>query len=299
MGGKCCTTLVQGSIPVVKEATQALASDYALDEAGPTLLPRACWCSELNRPDTKFAMHAPVTAYAAPEKDPYAFNGLSRQHSTNSLGSRSAVNPSDSGTQRSTGASDQENRRPGDTARSGCRSNRSNRSAGSGSRSGSRSGRKDPDSTPISRQSSGSVDYENMSESEKHREAKRIIKEFVTGMVKGKEIIVVSPTGAFMDCLLGLTRELAVLKVKPKWPKDAHARRIPLSTVDQILVGKDTGYSQMETPLDEFCVTLVLNSDDCVTFRMTCVESRDTLAACLTMFANESRGLASVSDGAP
>jgi hypothetical protein len=128
-----------------------------------------------------------------------------------------------------------------------------------------------------------------MSEDEKHRAAKRIIKDFVTAMVKGKEIVVVAPSGVFMDCLLGLTRGLETLKLKPKWPKDAQARRIPLSSVDEVLVGTDTGYSQMDTPLDDFCVTLVLNSEDCVTFRMSEIEERDTLAACLVMFCNDAR----------
>jgi len=272
MGLKCCTTLVHGSIPVVKEATQALASEYALEAGPPTLLPSACWCADLNRdPDTKSFMQVqPVSGYATPNdgpSDPKAFSAEHRQYSKNSLQSCSTVDLGDLGGQLSTVAAPAPDQQlPGQAETTPCADA----------------------PKAVSRQGSG-VDYESMSESEKHREAKRIIREFVTGMVKGQEVIVVTPTGSFIDCLLGLTRGLDTLKVKPKWPKDAHARRIPLSSVDEILVGTDTGYSQMETPLDDFCVTLVLNSADCVTVRMSDVDSRDTLAACLTMFCNDAR----------
>jgi len=263
MGGKCCTTLVHGSIPVVKEASQALASDYGLQEERPTLLPKLCWCSDLNRdPGSKSFMH--VDGSAPTENDPSTSKGLHRQYSTASLSSSNAptceLKKQDSGISSRSG----EHKRP------------------SSQRSTKDSGR--------SSSSAGSKDYDSMSESEKHREAKGIIKDFVTEMVKGRAIVVVAPSGAFTDCLLGLSRELEILKIKPKWPKDAKSRRFQLADVDEILIGTDTGYSQMETPLDDFCVTLVLKSEDCVTFRMSDVEQRDTFAACLTMFCNDAKG---------
>jgi len=255
MGGKCCTTLVHGSIPVLKEATQALASEYAVHEAGPTLLPRACWCADLNRDlDSKSFMQVPVSGYATVEdaSAPTGFSAEHRQDSTNSLGSRSTVNQGDLALEQALEDHTQSVHE-------------------------------------LKRQGSG-TDYEGMSDKEKHRQAKQIIKDFVTEMVKGKEVIVVAPSGARVDCLLGLTRGLETLKVTRRVPKDARARRIHLSSIDEILVGTDTGYTQMETPLDDFCVTLVLNSDDCVTFRMSDEEERDTLAGCLTMFCNDAKG---------
>lgn len=268
MGGKCCTTLVNGSIPVVKEATQALASDYSLHEAGPTLLPRACWCADLNRDENSKPLKQVLVSGSVTPEDQHttikAFSSEHRQSSTSSLCSRFTENPGDIDAQCARIAA----QAPAQEIK----------------------GRAERAGEELHRQGSG-VDYESMSEDEKHREAKRIIKDFVTSMVKGKEITVVSPSGVFMDCLLGLTRELETLKIKPKLPRDAHARRIPLHKVDEILVGTDTGYSQMETPLDDFCVTLVLSSSDCVTFRESDVEMRDTLAACLTLFCNSVRGV--------
>jgi len=273
MGGKCCTTLVHGSIPVVKEATQALVSEYALPEAGPTLLPRACWCADLNRDaDSKSFMQVPVSTYAMAEDDAPVPNGFSADLRSQCTG--------DLGAQRSVGETGPTHPEQQEQTQSRPQLKRS--------------------ASGVSTTTAGSgVDYDNMSESQKHREAKHIIKVFVTGMVKGKEVVVVAPTGEYVDCILGLTRSLGTLKIKPAWPKDAQARKIALSSVDEILVGTDTGYSQMETPLDEFCVTLVLTSADCVTFRMTDVESRDTLAACLAMFCNEARSEVTVEADAP
>jgi len=58
-------------------------------------------------------------------------------------------------------------------------------------------------------------------------------------------------------------------------------------------VGADRGASaatqDLETPLDERSVTLVLETDECITFRMEDTESRDKLAACLTMFSGQAR----------
>lgn len=254
MGGKCAT-LVDGTQPLLKETTQA-----ALFEAGPTLLPRAWCCTDLNKdPDAKSFMLAPVIGYAtvaSVEDVTPAFSAEHRQGSTNSLWSQSS----------------------GDIAPHEALQD-------------------EPQAAPCSRdlkrqgwnQSLSESDIEGMSEAEKHREAKRIIKDFVTEMVRGKEMVVVAPSGALVDCIFGLTRALDALKIRPRSPKGAPIRRILLSSVDEIMVGTDTGYSQMETPLDELCVSLVLRSDDCVTFRMSDVESRDTLVACLTMFGNEAK----------
>merc|ERR1711981_1244913 len=150
-------------------------------------------------------MLAPASRYGAPQDGPSAPKGFSaeyRQYSTNSLHSCSTANHGDVGTQREpvvTQATQQEDQM-GNV----------------------------PCSGELKRQGSG-VDYDNMSEPSRHREAKRIVKDFVTEMVKGKEMIVVAPSGAFIDCFLGLTRGLETLKLKPKWPKDAQARRIHLS----------------------------------------------------------------------
>ncbi|OLQ08047.1 hypothetical protein AK812_SmicGene8498 [Symbiodinium microadriaticum] len=54
-----------------------------------------------------------------------------------------------------------------------------------------------------------------------------------------------------------------------------------LADVEEIHVG--SGLKRVDTPLDELCVTLILSSQDAVTFRFEDVEERDTFAACLLM----------------
>jgi len=248
---------MHGSIPLLTETMQAPPSGYAVHEAGPTLLRRACLCTDLDKdPAAKLPVEVHVTGYATVEgvsAEPIGFSAEHRQDSSNSMYSRASDDQCDL-------APDEEMEDHAQKAT--CEHD-------------------------LERQGSG-TDCENMSKSQR-RQAKGIVKEFVTQMVKGKEVIVVSPSGARVLCILGLTRRLETLKVKPKRSKDARDRRIHLSSINEILVGTDTGYTQMETPLDDFCVTLVLNSDDCVTFHMPDAEDRDTLAGCLTMFCNEAR----------
>lgn len=139
-----------------------------------------------------------------------------------------------------------------------------------------------------SRASSG---YEGMTK-EQRSEAKRIIKEFVRTMVKGRTLNVVPANGNVRACFVSMSRKLDTLKIRAS-EKDKQARAIPLVDIEEILVGTDVGGSQacegLETPLDDLCVTLVLTSADCITFRMQDMESRDTMVMCLTMFSNEAR----------
>mmetsp|Transcript_60092 Transcript_60092/g.176344 ORF Transcript_60092/g.176344 Transcript_60092/m.176344 type:complete len:231 (+) Transcript_60092:75-767(+) len=143
--------------------------------------------------------------------------------------------------------------------------------------------------------SAGSSSYDTWTREQK-AEAKRIIKDFVKSMVKGKNLHVVLPNGQIRTVLASLSRALDVLKIKAGSNKEAQARAIPLSSIDEILVGTDIGDSEacegMETPLDELSVTLALSSQECITFRMADIEARDTLVMCLTMFSNEARAKA-------
>jgi len=134
--------------------------------------------------------------------------------------------------------------------------------------------------------------YEGMSK-EQRGEAKRIIKEFVRTMVKGRSLTVVPSTGKCRTCFVSMSRKLDKLKIRASEKKDSQERPIPLVDIEEIFAGTEISESQacegLETPLDDLCVTLVLTSGDCLTFRMPDMESRDTLVMCLTMFANEAR----------
>jgi len=142
---------------------------------------------------------------------------------------------------------------------------------------------------------SRSSGYEGMSK-EQRGEAKRIIKEFVRTMVKGRSLTVVPASGKPRNCFVSMSRKLDTLKIRASEKDKGQARPIPLVDIDEILVGTDVSGSAacegLETPLDDFCVTLVLTSMDCITFRMPDMDARDTLVMCLTMFSNEARAKA-------
>mmetsp|Transcript_121807 Transcript_121807/g.190262 ORF Transcript_121807/g.190262 Transcript_121807/m.190262 type:complete len:215 (+) Transcript_121807:133-777(+) len=127
---------------------------------------------------------------------------------------------------------------------------------------------------------------------EQQKEAKRIIKEFVRTMVKGRQLTVVPVSGKPRSCFVSMNRKLDTLKIRAN-QNDKNSRAIPLADIEEIVVGTDTAGSQacegLETPLDDLCVTVVLASLDCITFRMADMEARDTLVMCLGMFSNNAR----------
>merc|ERR1719359_1628551 len=71
-----------------------------------------------------------------------------------------------------------------------------------------------------SRASSG---YEGMSK-EQRGEAKRIIKEFVRTMVKGRSLTVVPANGNVRTCFVSMSRKLDTLKIRASEKKDQQAR---------------------------------------------------------------------------
>lgn len=109
--------------------------------------------------------------------------------------------------------------------------------------------------------------------------AKGRIKSFVKDVVKGKNVNVLAPSGDLKLCVLSLNRDLDSLKLK----MGSSCRRILLSDVDEVHAGAES-VTDINTPLDELCVTLFLASNDAISFRMANMEERDTFVWCLTMF---------------
>mmetsp|Transcript_47527 Transcript_47527/g.75166 ORF Transcript_47527/g.75166 Transcript_47527/m.75166 type:complete len:239 (-) Transcript_47527:72-788(-) len=122
--------------------------------------------------------------------------------------------------------------------------------------------------------------------------AKRLVKEFVQKMVKGRQFSVILPSGQVRVCYCALNRMLDKLQIRAN-EKDKHGRTVPLSTIAEIVVGNDLSVSNMcqslETPVDDYSVTLMLDSEESITFRLDDMESRDKLAICLSMFSDRAR----------
>lgn len=151
-------------------------------------------------------------------------------------------------------------------------------------------GNAEPDRAFATAEPFGTLDYEEMTKKQRQA-AKHLVKDFVKTMVKGRQLSAVLTSGQVRTCFCVLNRSLDKLQIRAS-EKDKQGRTIPLATIAEIIVGSDasgSAASDLETPLDDLSVTLVLDSDECITFRLPDLESRDHLAACLTMFSNQSR----------
>lgn len=127
---------------------------------------------------------------------------------------------------------------------------------------------------------------------DERKKAKGAVKVFVQKIVKGMELMVVLPNGTRKNCWVAITRKLDKLRIKSS-KSSSGSKDVPMTNVDEILVGSDATQSLacegIDTPLDELSVTLVLRTQDCITFRLPDTENRDTFVMCLSMFASEAR----------
>eukprot|EP00933_Yihiella_yeosuensis_P083612 TRINITY_DN97856_c0_g1_i1.p1 TRINITY_DN97856_c0_g1~~TRINITY_DN97856_c0_g1_i1.p1 ORF type:complete len:263 (-),score=50.69 TRINITY_DN97856_c0_g1_i1:94-882(-) len=120
-------------------------------------------------------------------------------------------------------------------------------------------------------------------------ESKRAVKEFVQGMIKGQQLVVLLASGEKRQVLVSINKSLDKLKIQAK-QSDTKAREIPLSSIDAILLGKDvTKVGRLESTLDETAVGLSLSNDQCIVFTMPDLKARDTLALCLGLFSDSVR----------
>lgn len=130
----------------------------------------------------------------------------------------------------------------------------------------------------------GNFDGANgLSAREQKKQAKAVVKAFVKEMVKGKKMTVMMQNGQIKACQASLTRELDCLKIKV----GSGSKNIMLTDIAEMHAGAEA--EGIDTPLDELCATLMLATDDCITFRMSDINARDTFIMCMLMFCNEQR----------
>mmetsp|Transcript_133538 Transcript_133538/g.426855 ORF Transcript_133538/g.426855 Transcript_133538/m.426855 type:complete len:238 (-) Transcript_133538:137-850(-) len=118
---------------------------------------------------------------------------------------------------------------------------------------------------------------------EQKQQAKAVVKDFVKGMVKGRKMNVLAQNGSIKQCTATLSRNLDTFRIKV----GGQTRNIELRDIEEIHAGE--GLEGIATPLDELCATLMLASEDCITFRMCDINDRDTFVMCLLMFCNNQK----------
>mmetsp|Transcript_65286 Transcript_65286/g.123676 ORF Transcript_65286/g.123676 Transcript_65286/m.123676 type:complete len:242 (+) Transcript_65286:96-821(+) len=123
----------------------------------------------------------------------------------------------------------------------------------------------------------------NQSIPPRQRETTKIqqaMKKFVRSMVRGEKMGVVSPDGQMRTCTCSLDKRLKNFVIELK----GSTRRIPLQSVSDVYQGTEP--EDIDTPLDELCSTLTLDSGECITFHFPDVPSRENFAMCLQILAD-------------
>mmetsp|Transcript_31271 Transcript_31271/g.93111 ORF Transcript_31271/g.93111 Transcript_31271/m.93111 type:complete len:252 (+) Transcript_31271:136-891(+) len=106
------------------------------------------------------------------------------------------------------------------------------------------------------------------------------MKTFVKGMVRGREMNVLSVDGQLRTCTCSFDRKLRSYNIVIN--KDT--RSIPLSKFKEVLQGTEP--DDIATPLDELCATFVLDSGECLSFRFKDVRERESFAICLQIIVD-------------
>lgn len=119
--------------------------------------------------------------------------------------------------------------------------------------------------------------------------AQQVVKSFVRTFVKGRKVSVLTVNGATAECIASLDRQLTTLSLQRSANKDAKKRGIALDQVQEVCIGDDAS-EDIDLPLDDLCVTLLLEDGNAIGFRFEDVEDRDVFALCLSMFVDGRRG---------
>lgn len=115
------------------------------------------------------------------------------------------------------------------------------------------------------------------------REVARIqsqMKIFVKGMVRGRDMSVLSVDGQLRACTCSFDRKLRNYNIVI----NRETRSIALSKFREVFQGTEP--EDIATPLDELCATFVLENGECLTFRFRDIEEREHFAMCLQIIVD-------------
>merc|ERR1740123_231517 len=107
----------------------------------------------------------------------------------------------------------------------------------------------------------------------------RLVKMFVQRMVRGRVLQMLSKVGGSMECLVHLDRELKNILIQRAGKKDGKQRTISLRTVQEVCVGLEVA-DEVELPVDECSVTLMLDQGQAIAFRLEDKEDRSRCEQC-------------------
>jgi len=106
------------------------------------------------------------------------------------------------------------------------------------------------------------------------------MKSFVKGMVRGREMNVLSVDGQLRACTCSFDRKLRNYNIVIS----KETRSIPLSKFKEVFQGTEP--EDIATPLDDLCATFVLESGECLSFRFKDTAERENFAMCLQIIVD-------------
>lgn len=121
-----------------------------------------------------------------------------------------------------------------------------------------------------------------MSEEKSPAEVKKMVKEFVRQMVKGREMGVLRADGALKPVLCGLTRSLDTFRIK----SGTETRKVRLVEVERVVHGSPDDLGDLETPLDDACSTMELETAECISFKFAERRAAELFTLCMQLFVD-------------
>lgn len=116
-----------------------------------------------------------------------------------------------------------------------------------------------------------------------NEEAQKVIKAFVQGMVRGRNLAVLTTRGVSSDHFVQMDKKVTTLHLTTR--SSSRKRSVPLEIIEEIGMGQEVSF-ETGVDLDDMCVTLGLSEGQPVPVRFEDVEDRDTFALCLSMFVD-------------
>lgn len=106
------------------------------------------------------------------------------------------------------------------------------------------------------------------------------VKAFVKSMVLGRELSVLSADGQLRACICSFDRRLQNYNLAIR----KEMRSIPLATIKDVFQGLEP--QDIDTPLDELCATIMLDTGECISFRFGDVKERECFSLCLQIIVD-------------
>mmetsp|Transcript_75941 Transcript_75941/g.214771 ORF Transcript_75941/g.214771 Transcript_75941/m.214771 type:complete len:196 (-) Transcript_75941:144-731(-) len=122
--------------------------------------------------------------------------------------------------------------------------------------------------------------YVSLSESQKNIEMaklQRMIRDFVVDFLQGVFLDAVLEDGSLVPCRCIMSSTLSVLMLQVQ----SDTKTINIGSIQEICSGREAHGREIQTPVDDLCVTLVMSDDRCVSFKFTNLQAREHFATCM------------------